>query len=168
MPLFFFILGMILAVIHIYRNPANKQKHKTLEIILLYFIVFTIGVASLFGAYAHLFMAAQTAEAIGWPPGNPFQTEVGIANLSYGVLGILCIWIRGKFWLATILGSTVFLFGAGIGHIFQIVINSDYAPDNAGIILYTDLIFPIFGLILYFFYNHNLKTVQQQTTDMKN
>jgi hypothetical protein len=164
MSLFFFILGMVLAVIHIFRKPANtKEKHKKLEIILLYYIVFTIGVTGLFAAYAHIFMANQVAQAIGWPTGSPFQTEVAIANLSYGVLGILCIWIREKFWLAAIIGNSVFLFGDAIGHIYQIVNNNDYAPDNAGIILYTDLFFPVFALTLYFFYTRQLKKAQEQT-----
>lgn len=165
MPLFFFILGMILAVIHIYRNPANKQKHKVLEIILLYYIVFTIGVAGLFGAYYQIFMSAEIAQDIGWPVGSPFETEVAIANISYGILGLLCIWIREKFWLATIIGSSIFLFGAGIGHIVQIVTKRDYAPDNAGIILYTDLIFPVLALVLYFFYDLHLKRAQQLTNN---
>jgi hypothetical protein len=37
------------------------------------------------------------AREIGWPPGNPFQTEVAIANLAAGTLGILYFWIRGNF-----------------------------------------------------------------------
>jgi hypothetical protein len=162
--LFFFVLGMILAAIHIFRKPVNPQeKHKKLEIILMYYIVFAIGVTGLFAAYGHIFMANQIAQDIGWPTGSPFQTEVAFANLAFGVLGILCIWIRGKFWLATIIGSGVFLFADGIGHIIQIVNNHDYAPDNAGMILYTDLIFPILGLILYFFYDLQLRKAQKQT-----
>jgi hypothetical protein len=36
---------------------------------------------------------------IGWPPGNPFQFEVGVHDGAWGVLGFLCIWIGGLFWL---------------------------------------------------------------------
>jgi Family of unknown function (DUF6790) len=31
------------------------------------------------------------AESIGWPAGNPFQLEVGVANLAVGILGIVAM-----------------------------------------------------------------------------
>jgi hypothetical protein len=34
---------------------------------------------------------------ISWPPGNPFQFEVGVHDGACGVLGFLCIWIGGLF-----------------------------------------------------------------------
>ena len=37
----------------------------------------------------HTFAADEVAESIGWPTGNPFQTEVAVANLAIGTLGIL-------------------------------------------------------------------------------
>ena len=49
-------------------------------------LVFLVGVPGIVGFSGHVFNADQVAESIGWPKGNPFQYEVGIANLSYGVL----------------------------------------------------------------------------------
>src|SRR6476659_8155319 len=33
--------------------------------------------------------ADDVARSIGWPPGSPFQWEVGVADLGWGVLGVL-------------------------------------------------------------------------------
>src|SRR3954453_7078522 len=41
---------------------------------------------------AHTVWADSTAVSIDWPTGNPFQTEVAVANLAIGVPGILCYW----------------------------------------------------------------------------
>ncbi len=43
------------------------------------------------------------AASIGWPAGSPFQFEVGIANLSFGILGILCLKFMDNFWTATVI-----------------------------------------------------------------
>ena len=43
------------------------------------------------GFYWPFFLSAQVAANIGWAPGSPFQSEVAFANLSVGVLGVLCI-----------------------------------------------------------------------------
>ena len=114
------------------------------------FWCFNAGVGGLIGFLGHTFIADEVAESIGWPKENPFQFEVGVANLSYGVLGLLCIWIRGTFWIAVGLGFSVFLLGAAYGHIADIVVHENYAPNNAGAMLYADILIPlmILGLLI--------------------
>lgn len=46
--------------------------------------------------------ADETAKMIGWPTDNPFQFEVAMMNLSIGLLGLMCFWFHGNFWLATL------------------------------------------------------------------
>ncbi|MDD1725003.1 MAG: hypothetical protein LUQ07_07725 [Methanospirillum sp.] len=109
----------------------------------------SVGIASVWAGLVHIFMGPEIALSIGWPPDNPFQTEVGIANISFGILGIICLKFRDTFWLATILGYGIFLFGAGIVHIDQIITKQDLAINNAGPILYSDLIYPVILVALY-------------------
>jgi hypothetical protein len=158
--LVFFIIGLIIAIIQLAVSKSFTNKGRRYEIILLYYIVFVIGINGILDFFAHTVYAVQTAESIGWPPNNPFQTEVAFANLSYGVAGIVSIWLRGRFWLAAIITSGVFLFSAGVGHIYQISVNHNYSVNNAGMILYTDLLTPIIGLILYFLYTKNSETIK--------
>ena len=89
------------------------------------------------------FLSAQVAANIGWAPGSPFQHEVAFANLSIGVLGVLCYWIRDNFWTATVISSSIFLLGAAYGHIINMFQFANYAPGNAGSVLYMDIIGPI-------------------------
>jgi hypothetical protein len=42
----------------------------------------------------------------------------------------------------------LFLWGAAVGHIYQIIHARNFAPGNAGVILYTDVLIPIFGFVL--------------------
>lgn len=90
----------------------------------------------------------------GWPTGSPFQYEVAAANLAFGILGVLCIWWRGSFWLATGIGSAVFLFGAAMVHLCDLVLHHNLAANNAGLILWLDdLTLPILLLALLIVYN---------------
>jgi hypothetical protein len=97
-------------------------------------------------------LADQTARAIGWPTGNPFQSEVAVANLVVGVLGILCYWIRGDFWLATVIATSVWLLGDAVVHIYHIVVNHNYHPGNAGLPFYFDILLPLLLIVLLIIY----------------
>src|SRR3954452_19933328 len=113
---------------------------------------FLVGGPGIIGFSGHVFNADQVAESIGWPKGNPFQYEVGIANLSYGVLGIACSWIHGDFWTATVIGYSVFLWGDAIGHVRQMVQEKNFAPGNAGAVFGLDILVPAALYALLFTY----------------
>lgn len=108
----------------------------------------------------HVFMGPAVAKSIGWPPGSPFQFEVGMANLGIGALGIVCVW-RRDFWLPTIVMAAVFLWGAAYIHIDQIIRFRNFAPDNAGIELYADIIGPAILIGLYTAYRLTTRAQQQ-------
>ncbi len=158
MGLFFIIVAVVISLLEIFISKKPRTKTRVLGVFLLNYLIFVIGATGIMGFMGHAFMADQIAESIGWPTGNPFQFEVAAANLAVGVAGIMCIWFRGNFWLAAIVTNGIFLFVDGIGHINQIITAHDYAPNNAGIILYTDLIMPIVGIILYILHIRSQKS----------
>jgi hypothetical protein len=84
---------------------------------------------------AHTVFAAQVAESIGWAAGNPFQQEVAFTNLAIGVLGMLSIRMKQQFRLATIISFSIFIIGAGIKHMYQLVFFNNTAINNAGPVL---------------------------------
>ncbi len=63
---------------------------------------------------------------------------------------MLCLWLRGGFWTATALSLSIFTLGAAYIHSQDIVVHQNYAPNNAGPILYTDILVPLLtlGLLL--------------------
>jgi Family of unknown function (DUF6790) len=56
---------------------------------------------------------------------------VAVANLTVGVLGILCYWIRGNFWFATVIATSGWLLGDAVVDIYDIVVIRNYHPSNA-------------------------------------
>ena len=96
-------LWIIVSILHIV-----IAKTPIIETLLMYFLVINIGISGLYAFVGHAFSSKKVAEYIGWPSGNPFQFEVAVTNLSFGLLGILCIWFRDGFWIATAIGYSIF------------------------------------------------------------
>lgn len=143
----FAIILTLIAVLFTFGQLAYKRewnRYRFIEVLLGYLLLFNMGLMSLLAAYGHIFMGPEIAKQIGWQPGSPFQFEIGIANLSYGVLGLLAYWFRGQFWNAAIIGWNVLLLGCFIGHLHDYYINHNTAPYNIGpYIWYFDLILPL-------------------------
>jgi hypothetical protein len=95
----------------------------------------------LWAALGHIVFPARVAQAIGWPT-SPFQFEVGVANLGIGLAGLYAAFRSFEARLATNLVLACFLIGAGVGHLRDIVTAGNFAPGNAGPILFTDLLTP--------------------------
>ncbi|HET6374638.1 MAG TPA: DUF6790 family protein, partial [Methylocella sp.] len=95
----------------------------------------------------HVFFGEMAAAFIGWAD-SPFQYEVGVASLGYSVLGFLAAWRGFDLRLGAVIAFSIFTLGAAAGHIYQIVTAQNFAPGNAGVILYTDIFIPLFGLAL--------------------
>jgi hypothetical protein len=112
-----------------------------------------VGVASVLTFMGDAFFADKMATSLGWPAGNPFQSLVAVANLSVGVLGILCYWVRGNFWVATVIAFSVWWLGAGTVHIRDMVVSANYAPNNSGVTVYMDILVPVVLVALLTFYS---------------
>jgi hypothetical protein len=140
--------ALILGCVHIAATKRPRTRLQITDILLLYLFVFPVGLGGLIGFLGHTFRAGSTAASIGWPAHNPFQYEVAVANLAFGILGICCAWVRGGFRTATAIGWSVFFLGAACVHLHRIHAGQTFAPGNAGAILYFDLIVPVLVLVL--------------------
>jgi hypothetical protein len=150
MPIILFILALLGFGIHLFFTKKIKTKKLILELLLSYLILFGWGFGGIIAFIAHVFFPYKTAALIGWEGSSTFQFEVGIANLSFGILAILCIFIRMKhFWMAVIIGYTTFLWGTAIGHIRQMIIAHNFTSSNAGIYFYHDIFYPTIIIGLY-------------------
>jgi 4-amino-4-deoxy-L-arabinose transferase-like glycosyltransferase len=101
-----------------------------LELFLLH--LFGVGVAGsgIGGFFGHVFISDPVAESIGWPTGNPFQLEVGMANLAVGILGIVAMGRRDGFREATVIAATVLGVGATLVHAMDVIESGNLAPGN--------------------------------------
>jgi Family of unknown function (DUF6790) len=147
-PLTFFVLGLVAAGIAIALNPEGFTLATVAEELLAYFILFSITGYFLYNFVMQVFFSELAAAYGGWAT-SPFQHEVGYASVGFAAVGLLAF--KGDFGVrrAAILGPALFLWGAAIGHIQQIIVAADYAPSNDGIVLYGDILFlPVaFGLL---------------------
>ena len=146
------LLSVVLPLLNFYVSNVPRTRLRVLQILLLYALVLDVGVIGLpLGFIPHVFFADETARAIGWPLGSPFQFEVGLHDGAWGILGFLCIWIGGTFWLATGLGWSLFMLGATYGHVRETVLNADYAPYNF-LTIFSDGFIGIWLLVLLWLY----------------
>jgi hypothetical protein len=124
------VLPVLAATVHITLDKSCRSRQRNLEIFLLY--LFGVGVAGggIGGFFGHFFISDVVAQSIGWPKGNPFQLEVGFANLALGILGIVAMGRRDGFREATVIAVTILGVGATIVHIMDIVQTANLAPGN--------------------------------------
>lgn len=143
----FLVLGLIASGIFLWRRSRALTPSLVVEALFSYFLLFSIGVSFFYNFIFHVFFGDMAAKLIGWEQ-SPFQAEVGMASLGYSVVGFLAF--QGGFGLriAAVVGPAIFLLGAAVGHVYQMIVAQNFAPGNAGVIFYTDIALPIVGLAL--------------------
>jgi hypothetical protein len=120
------------------------------EASLLNALVWLAGVNSFIVGCGHLAFPDPVAESIGWPRGNPFQWEVGLANVLIGVLGVLSgSGFDRQFRFAAVLAFAIFYLGAAVGHVVQVRRAGNRAAGNAGFILWYDVVAPLLVIALF-------------------
>jgi hypothetical protein len=124
------VLPLVVAALQIRLDRGARTRERRLEVFLLYLLGIGVGANGVGGFSGHLFASDQVAEAIGWPAGNPFQLEVGFANLALGVLGVISIHRRDGLREATVIAATIFSVGATIVHLMDILETGNLAPGN--------------------------------------
>jgi hypothetical protein len=146
------LLSLVLPLVHLAITKGQWTRRNVLRIFLIYAFVFDVGaVGFLFGFIPHVFFADQAAELIGWPKGSMFQFEVGLHDGAWGILGFLCVFFGGGFWLATAIGWSFFMLGAAWGHIRELIVAGNFAPYNL-MPAFTDTFIPLYLLALLYAY----------------
>ena len=110
--------------------------------LLRWLLLLAVGVTGIYTFVMHVFFPAASAENIGWAV-SPFQYEVGVADLTVGVLGVLAFWGNFGFRLATVVATTIWLWGDALGHVRQLIVAHNFAPGNAGPWFWTDILLPL-------------------------
>lgn len=141
------VLGLAGSAVALLRAPRPLTRAVVVEALFRYFLLFSVGVSYFYNFVMHTFFGEMAARFIGWQD-SPFQLEVGFASLGFAVVGLLA-W-RGSFdlRLAAVVGPSCFLLGAAGGHVYQMVVARNFAPGNAGVIFYTDILIPLAAFTL--------------------
>ena len=86
------------------------------ESLLSWSLPLNLGVLETFYFVRHVLRDGGTSEEADHPAGDKLHSEVAVAHLAFGVLGLLSVRFRGMFWFATVIGQSVFLIGVAIIH----------------------------------------------------
>jgi hypothetical protein len=146
-----FALSIIGFLIHFFSTKKPRTVKRAVELLLLYQLIFNIGVMSFIAFLAQSFAPEVVAQNLEWPT-CPFQQEMANVNLGFSILGFMSIWFRGHFWTATVIGSAIWLFGDGIHHAIYLVDMGTYTIGSGTALFFSDIITPIFMVILLVLY----------------
>ncbi|WP_200387411.1 DUF6790 family protein [Thiocapsa imhoffii] len=141
------ILGLLASGISLLAHRQPRTRPRITEALFAWFLFFSVGISFFYNFVMHTFFGEMTAAFIGWPQ-SPFQAEVGFASLGFALIGFLAFRGGRGLRLAAVVGPAAFLWGAAAGHVEQMVSAHNFAPGNAGVIFYTDLLIPIIGFVL--------------------
>ena len=134
------LLGLALIV------AALRSGHKaSAERFLSWVLLLPIGVTGLWAGVSHIAFPHVAASHIGWQV-SPFQFEVGMADLAIGVTACLAFWRDLGFKAAAVCAASIFLLGDAIGHVRDMMVAGNFAPGNAGVPFYMDVICPVLAI----------------------
>lgn len=143
----FLVIGLIFSAVALMRLREPHTPAWIVEKLLTWHVFFCVGIDNLYNFVMHVFFGEMAARFIGWAD-SPFQLEVGMASLGFAVVGLLAAFRSFDLRLAAILGPGIFTLGAAAGHIHQMITAHNFAPGNAGVIFWTDILIPVFGFVL--------------------
>jgi hypothetical protein len=69
-----------------------------------------------------------------------------MADLAIGVTACVSFWRDLSFKAAAVSAASIFLLGDAVGHVKQMLIAGNFAPGNAGVPFYTDIICPALAI----------------------
>ncbi len=140
----FFVVGLLFSTVAIAREKRPLDGAVAVEKLLSWHVFWAIGVCFLYNFVMHAFFGRMSAAFIGWAD-SPFQFEVATASLGFAAIGFIAAFRSFDLRLAAILGSGLFTLGAAAGHVIQMITQRNFAPGNAGIVFYMDIVIPLFG-----------------------
>ena len=152
------VVTIISITMHLFNTRSKDRKESVVEVVTIY----TLGLSGWFGImsglFGHIIYADEVATSIGWPLNSGFQMELGFASIGIGIIGFLGFWSK-PIWLPYILAKTTFMWGAALTHILHMIEHNNFSPSNTGIVVYWDILLPIFLIVLYFLYQRERKSL---------
>ncbi len=156
-PLILFIFAILVAIIHLVVSQRAFTAARAVEMLLSYIIPLNIGIGSLIIFFDYVFYGPHSDKVSSWVEGSPCQAQLSIAYLALGIAGLISIWWRQGFWIATTIISGFFIFGIAYVHFLEIS-EARLGTLPSGMLLHTgDLLIPAIYLILAYFYSASHK-----------
>ena len=143
LPAVLFLLALLIAA------ATTRRDGPVAERFLSWILLLPIGITGLWAGAFHVFFPKTAASLIGWQV-SPFQFEVGMADFAIGVTACIAFWRNLSFKAGAVCAASVFLLGDATGHMREMVVTGNFAPGNAGVPFYMDIIGPLSAIALLF------------------
>ena len=111
------------------RRDGPPSRRRVAEILLSWSLPLNLGLLETFFFAYHVYRSRKAAEDATRSAEDKVRSELAVAHLAFGVLGLLCALFRGPFWLATVVGQTVFLVGVATVRAREMLKNKMYLFD---------------------------------------
>ncbi len=145
-----FVIAIIVTIVKLRRANARHEVMSLSYTLWGEVLFYCFGLGMIYIWYFHAFQADFVAPTIGWKP-SPFEWELAWSELGMGLIAVLSLWRGYDMRLAATLVPAVFLFGAAAQHIHEMTVMHNYAPGNAGLVLwFGDIALPVITLLLAF------------------
>jgi hypothetical protein len=144
------IIGLIVTF------PLFGNKKQFWRSLLRYTLFWLVGVIYLWGGTFHLLSPEIAASSIGWKP-SPFQREVAFYDIAVGIgalLAAVAIHPFTKLDMGIIFVFAIFSGLAGLNHVYGALVEGNLSENNAGLILWLDILTPILVTYLYYKAEH--------------
>jgi hypothetical protein len=151
----YIFLPLILGLMHI---KLKSDKRNKVDILLDYYLFIGVGIQGIVTGILQMNKPQMVVSFVQWPY-SPFLVELGMANLAFGLLGIISVWLDKSWKVAAAAGYGLFLLFTGIGHIINIMLLGTTAGD-AGAFLWSDLFVPVALFILIVLKSHSIGTAK--------
>jgi hypothetical protein len=142
-----FVVGLLIATIQVLRHRGPRTAGFVGGTYLNGFVFWAIGIGQIVNFVMHSFFGDYAAKSIGWAQ-SPFQLELALSSLGVGVMALIVgrkrSPLQGK--VGIVIAAAIFGLGAAAGHIYQMVVNHDYAANNTGLLLASDIAINLIGI----------------------
>ena len=129
-----FVLSLVIPFFVVLFGGIKYNFRYIPELLLKYALFFNVGCLFITGFMGQLLYGPEIAACIGWG-WSPFQYELAFSELCLGVLGLISPIFNREFWLATVIGSVIWLLGGSGVHIYHLIMQGNEALLNASFVI---------------------------------
>jgi hypothetical protein len=142
-----FVVGIIVALVRVLAHRGPRTAEFVSVTFLNSFVIWAIGAGQTVNFVMHSVFGDYAAKSIGWAQ-SPFQLELALSSLGFGVAAFILGRRKAPFVgkLALVIAVAITGLGAAGGHVYQMVVNHDYAVNNTGLLLASDIAINCIGL----------------------
>lgn len=139
------VLGLCYIFLPILFSMIHSKISPSSNLLLKYYVFISVGIQGILTGMIQIVFSQIVVDYVRWDH-SPFLSELGMANLSFGLLGLLAIRINIHWQKAAAFCYGCFLLITGIGHLVDIIYFGANA-GNSGYFLWADL---FIGIILLY------------------